>query len=73
MPFRNAFQETQTRPNAVKMTIASLAHTVIYWSPGRFALQLTILTLSAMTGWPPFSILNETFLIRKVHTSSQKR
>lgn len=46
----------------------------VYWpSPGRFALQLTILTLSATTACPPFSILNETFLIRKVHTSSQKR
>lgn len=42
-------------------------------SPGRLALQLTILTLSATTGWPPLSILKETFLIRKVHTSSQKR
>lgn len=45
-----------------------------YWpSPGRFALQLTILTLSATTACPPFSILKETFLMRKVHTSSQKR
>lgn len=42
-------------------------------SPGRFALQLTILTLSATTACPPFSILNWTFLIKKVHTSSQNR
>lgn len=45
-----------------------------YWpSPGRFALQLTILTLSAITTWPPLSSLNWTFLMRKVQTSSQKR
>lgn len=69
MPFRNAFQETPIRPE--RQNIKQLA--TIYWSPGRFALQLTILTLSAMTGCPPFSILKETFLIRKVHTSSQKR
>lgn len=42
-------------------------------SPGRLALQLTILTLSATTACPPFSILNWTFLIRKVQTSSQNR
>lgn len=42
-------------------------------SPGRLALQLTILTLSACTVWLPLSILNVTFLIRNVHTSSQSR
>jgi hypothetical protein len=40
-------------------------------SPGFFALQLTILTLSALTTCPPLSILNCTSLIRKVQTSSQ--
>ena len=42
-------------------------------SPGFLALQLTILTLSAMTVCPPLSSLNWTFLIRKVQTSSQNR
>lgn len=42
-------------------------------SPGFLALQLTILTLSACTDWLPLSILNVTFLIKKVHTSSQNR
>lgn len=40
---------------------------------GFLALQLTILTLSAVTDWLPLSILNVTFLMRKVHTSSQNR
>lgn len=40
-------------------------------SPGFLALQLTILTLSAWTDWLPLSILKVTFLIKKVHTSSQ--
>lgn len=42
-------------------------------SPGFLALQLTILTLSAWTDWLPLSILKVTFLIKKVHTSSQNR
>ena len=41
--------------------------------PAGLALQLTILTLSAVTVWLPPSILNWTFFMRKVHTSSQKR
>lgn len=44
----------------------------IYVSPGRLLLQLTILTLSAVTpAW--LSSLNETSLIRNVQTSSQNR
>src|SRR5579862_917621 len=41
-------------------------------SPGLLLLQLTILTLSAVTCCV-LSILNVTSLIRNVHTSSQKR
>ena len=44
-----------------------------YFSSPRFALQATILTLSAVTDTELFSILKVTFLIRNVQTSSQKR
>lgn len=46
---------------------------IIYTSPGFLLLQLTILTLSAVTVALELSILNVTSLIKKVQTSSQKR
>lgn len=44
-----------------------------YVFSGRLALQLRILTLSAVTEVLLPSILNVTFLIKKVQTSSQNR